>query len=67
MNEHPSPSLEPIYVANETGWQQLKGGSTTLSAAALRFLVPVDGKLTQSSLAFRRPYSSVLICADFPG
>jgi two-component system, OmpR family, response regulator len=51
MNAPPSPNPETLYVVSETGRQQLKGSSTRLSAAALRFLVLVDGKLSLGQIA----------------
>jgi two-component system OmpR family response regulator len=51
MNTPLSFDPETIYVANETGWQQLKGNSTVLSATALRLLVLVDGKLSLGQIA----------------
>ncbi|MGC2519185.1 MAG: response regulator [Burkholderiales bacterium] len=51
MNAPPAPHTETRYVVSETGRQQLKGSSTTLSAAALRFLVLADGKLSFGQIA----------------
>lgn len=51
MNAPPSPNPETVYEVSETGRQQLKGGSTSLFADALRFLVLADGKLNFGQIA----------------
>jgi len=51
MNAPPSPHPETVYEVSESGRQQLKGGSTTLFADALRFLVLAEGKLSFGQIA----------------
>lgn len=51
MNAPPSPHPDTLYEVSEAGRQQLNGGSTTLFADALRFLVLADGKLNFGQIA----------------
>jgi two-component system, OmpR family, response regulator len=49
------PNPETIYEISESGRQQLKGGSTSLFADALRILVLADGKLSFGQIAKNLP------------
>jgi len=51
MNAPPSPNPDTLYEVSEAGRQQLKGGSTTLFADALRFLVLAESKQSFGQIA----------------
>jgi two-component system OmpR family response regulator len=54
--DKPNPvNPDAVYATNAKGWQQLMGGSTSLSDVALRFLVLVDGKLSLGQIAQQLP------------